>query len=406
MIEKEDIILHTLHEDMGSDAINNVTKDLSASEWDYLFSFSMSHGIFPAFYRKLSDLKIENIPPDIREKYKQLYLSNLHRNMVMENEMFRVLSHLKKNNIPAIPLKGPVMAELLYKDIALRPAPCDMDILVPYEKVRETEKKLEEIDYIPFFESNFNEVEVNLLKRGYNLTLNQDMIDIMYKYRSELNFKKKSKASINIDLHWDFLGKFLNMRINDLWINAKEININKKNILMPSMEDLFFILMLASIAKYDYVPLKYIYDIHKLVITTGRDFNWDKLIEKVRKDKLEHVLYFTLCITEDLFKTPFPEKIIEKLKPDFLKEKILKKWLNKDIILNPENKISSSYIWRFLTVNYLYTDNFLDFIKLTCYRIFTPFSEGIELLLEQKAIKKFNKYFKKFIFTKKLVENL
>ena len=28
MIEKEDIILHTLHEDMGRDAINNVTKDL------------------------------------------------------------------------------------------------------------------------------------------------------------------------------------------------------------------------------------------------------------------------------------------------------------------------------------------------------------------------------------------
>ena len=386
-IKPEDFVFSLLRETPDIDEINKYAGNFKEDDWQEVVNFTTSHSLFPAFYDRLVRMKISHVPDGILSHLKGMYLLNLKRNMFLEDELFKVLDYLKSCNIPAIPLKGTALAGYIYKNIALRQAPCDMDILVPEDKLEEAEKSLENLGYCFLYEAHFNEVEQKLKNMGYSFEHNQYMIDILHKYRSEVSLKKELHGfNLHIDLHWTFMDKFINIDIKDFWKQVKEINLDGHRILIPSLEDLFFHLIIATIARYDFVSIKYIYDVHKLIIVHGKDINWSKFLDKVKKNRLNHLLYFTLLISEELFKTSIPEDVLKELKPYPLKEKLLKKWINKDIILKEGGKIAGSYKWRLFWVNILYSMSFSDSISMIYKRIFYPFYEAIELLLKQKIL--------------------
>ncbi|MEQ8192465.1 MAG: hypothetical protein ABRQ39_31155, partial [Candidatus Eremiobacterota bacterium] len=71
-----------------------------------------------------------------------------------------------------------------------------------------------------------------------------------------------------------------------------------------------------------------------------------------------------------------------------IKEKFLKKWLNKDVTLTRGALIAGSYIWRLFLVNILYSTSFFSTFSMIYTRIFFPVYEGIEMLIKQKFIVK------------------
>jgi len=56
-------------------------------------------------------------------------LTNAARNVFLTNKLFEILNLFKKNDILALPFKGPVLAESVYGDLSLRQF-VDLDILV------------------------------------------------------------------------------------------------------------------------------------------------------------------------------------------------------------------------------------------------------------------------------------
>ena len=57
------------------------------------------------------------------------YEQNARRNLHLTGELFRILDCLDAHHIPAIPYKGPTLAEKVYGDLALRDF-SDLDVLV------------------------------------------------------------------------------------------------------------------------------------------------------------------------------------------------------------------------------------------------------------------------------------
>ncbi len=116
-------------------------------DWEYLLRLADFHGVAPLIARNLLDNDmVKSIPPPYPDRLKSAYDNSLYRNVIMTDELTRVLGLLRSHDIPAIALKGVILAEQLYGNPGLR-AVSDMDILVNAEKLPVVNSLLQELGY-------------------------------------------------------------------------------------------------------------------------------------------------------------------------------------------------------------------------------------------------------------------
>ena len=154
-------------------------------DWNYILECSERQGISPLFYWNLK--KINNskyVPPEVMKSLEKMYYSNLARNMLLYDELSKILTAFKKVGIDTIVLKGAFLAEEIYKNIGLRPM-SDIDLLIKEKDLQKAKNELTKLMYFAsiYFQRNC----MNNFKRYYIMN-----------YR----FVHKNKK-IDIDLHWD-----------------------------------------------------------------------------------------------------------------------------------------------------------------------------------------------------------
>jgi len=96
--------------------------------------------------RSLDNPKV--VPAKVTDWFKSAYLSNVGRNLFFQAELKKILDALTAAGIPAIPLKGSVLARAVYGDIGLRPM-SDLDILVTHEDAVRADALVRELGYRP-----------------------------------------------------------------------------------------------------------------------------------------------------------------------------------------------------------------------------------------------------------------
>lgn len=353
----EDIFLSILRQDVDKDAVDGQFQRFDGANWQDLYDLSVKHSLSSAFYDRLTSLRFKNIPPEIISKFKNMYIANLRRNLFLEKELLSVLHHLKEADIPAIPLKGTALARYIHGDVALRNASCDLDLLVHREKV--------------------NRAEEIFAQTGYRLSGHGRSAEFWHNYRKEIMFQKKTSEvnSLLLDLHWDFRNKFVNTHIRDFWLNAGEVELGGNRILMPSNEDLFIYLVLTAVSDVDFVQLKYLYDVHALVMRFGKTIDWKKVINRVLGLGLKTALYFTFFLSKDLFGTDIPDAALNGSKPAFIRRSLCKVVINKANALKPRDKIASRWLWQHVASPYVLSNNVFACLKIYRNKIFPPMGE-------------------------------
>jgi hypothetical protein len=119
-------------------------------DWQRIFRKVNIIGVSPLIYHHLITLNgeyLKSLPSDILEQFKSVYYGNYARNMVIYNELARILKSFKEHSIPTILLKGTFLAEIIYQDIALRPM-TDIDILIKKENLSQANEALNSLGYI------------------------------------------------------------------------------------------------------------------------------------------------------------------------------------------------------------------------------------------------------------------
>lgn len=373
----EQIFLDILREDSNRDEINQKIHYFNKNNWQTLTDFSIKNGLFPAFYIRLSRLNLENIPSEFLSKLKNLYIFNLKTNIILERDLFKILSIFRESNIAVIPLKGPFLARYLYQDLALRQTSCDLDLLVPQEKLQDAEDILQTIGYYTD----------DKRRTGY------------HKFCREIPFFKKNSELQNfyIDLHWDIRDRFIRTHNSDFWLNAKEINIDGYPILVPSCEDLLLYIALISIYDYSFVQIKYLYDLHRLISRFGEKINWQFCLKKAKQFSLDAALFFALKLSQDFFHTDLPKGLLNAIKPDFIKENLLKLWINKTNVLRFGTKFASSFTWHNFVSRYLFSADFFDCIRMICQKIFKPMEEVMWIYNQPLSKVSYSLYIKRLL---------
>ena len=90
----------------------------------------------------------DSVPAAARQRLTDGLAASRARHLVMTRELTRVLRHWAAEGIDVIPLKGPVLAEAVYPDAALRPFR-DLDLLVRPEDRRRADVALRGLGYEP-----------------------------------------------------------------------------------------------------------------------------------------------------------------------------------------------------------------------------------------------------------------
>jgi hypothetical protein len=97
-------------------------------DWRAVASFARCHRIQPLLWQSLRTCA--SVAESVRDEIRRSAYVTTARNLFLLAELARILDLLSSANIPALPVKGPVMAAQLYGDPGLRPCE-DLDLLVP-----------------------------------------------------------------------------------------------------------------------------------------------------------------------------------------------------------------------------------------------------------------------------------
>jgi hypothetical protein len=115
-------------------------------DWDYLISIALQHGVMPLLYSQLSTVDPEAVPSAALKHLRSLFVGNALHNVLLTEELLKLLTLFEAHGIPAIPYKGPVLAAFVYGNLSLRQFG-DLDILVRDEDYQRAKHLLLARDY-------------------------------------------------------------------------------------------------------------------------------------------------------------------------------------------------------------------------------------------------------------------
>lgn len=114
--------------------------------WSGLLAAAAEHAVVPLVCQRLDDVAGDSLPPLWRDRFRNAFKCNVHRNLFLTSELFRVLAALGARGVRATPYKGPTLAARAYGDIALRQF-ADLDLIVPHCEIAEAHRALMSLDY-------------------------------------------------------------------------------------------------------------------------------------------------------------------------------------------------------------------------------------------------------------------
>lgn len=227
---------------------------------------------------------------EAREKLRRLAKINAFRAAILTEELARVLKLFAKGGIPAIPLKGPALAQALYGDPSLRTS-VDLDILVPRSMVQRAFNLLRADGYKSEFGPGFF---ANLLLRH----------NIEYALR-----RCERGFDYIVELHWGVLwgGKAEKNIAERLWADPNPATVFDAPAYALSIE--WQILVLAAhAARHQWQGLKWLVDLHELC--SSPDVDWDKLDRKAKLLGWHELLRISFLACCSLFDTAVPQKYL------------------------------------------------------------------------------------------------
>jgi hypothetical protein len=208
------------------------------------------------------------------------------RNDLLTAELARLLRSFGAEGIPVVPLKGPLLAELLYGDKGLRVC-SDLDILVPRNRI------LAAYD--------------QMVRLGYQATVPSWFLsDRVTRNSFEATFSRAERSFLYVvELHWGILWEESvdESSIRDLWEKTTTQTVlgAAVQVLSPEWQLLF---LAAHAARHNWQGLKWLVDIHEICLQWKLD--WGQIGTTASRLGWGELVGLSLSICHRLLDTPLP----------------------------------------------------------------------------------------------------
>jgi hypothetical protein len=126
-----------------TESIETIDRLAGVVDFDALLGFLVSHRILALVGVRLEHLFPERVPERFGARVRERVDFNRHRGLLVSHVTSTTCKALEAAGIPALPLKGTLLAEHAHGDVGLREAPSDIDLLVEGNLMDEARSALE-----------------------------------------------------------------------------------------------------------------------------------------------------------------------------------------------------------------------------------------------------------------------
>lgn len=281
------VIQATLRLDEGRDASIRETASKQL-DWHKVQSLAQHHGVSPLVYKRLKEVAPDLVPLTTMQEMAAFQKANELRVIQMTADLIRVVRVLEAENIPVLCLKGPVLAQVLYGDPAMRLFG-DLDILV---KQRD------------FFRA------VNILQNMGAIKTYPERSDDVYRHENLIIGHSHMEVHREVTVR-EFP---MSLEIEGLFARRRDIVLNKQTLHTLSFEDTIIHTGLHG-TQHRLVKLRYLTDLAYAMRAVDSE-RWELLLENAHRQELYHPLLVGIGLCWYLFGLPLPANIQRIIKQD------------------------------------------------------------------------------------------
>jgi len=327
-------------------------------DWDTFVKICIRHKVLPLVFQNLVLFCKDSFPEKLKTELENRYIfeNSLH-NFSLVEQLFFILDLLKKNEITAVPFKGPVLAENVFGDVGLRRY-LDLDIFISKKDVLKAVDILMDKGFVP---------EEGNLPEGQEKKACLDRLVTLSLVRTD--------KQVSIDLQWDISNRFSNVPIllEDVKDHIEQVEINKRSILNLGPEILLCYLCLHG-TKHRWLFLDSVCCVSELI--RARDIDWHLTLKFAKRIHCTTVLLLGLYLARDLLGTRLPEHISQKMAQN-KKLKSLAGKVDKGLFFNYMDTMTTSEKFDPFLVQV--KDGFLDKIWYCLKVLFIPSKEDLRV---------------------------
>jgi hypothetical protein len=274
----------------------NLVRALLGGEirWQWLLHLAARHGLEPLLARSLALDGQSEVPSSIAGRLATSLDGNAWRSAYLTGELHRLGRALDAANVPFIPYKGPLLAERLYGDPALRMAG-DLDILVKPGDV-----------------ATASDVAIGL---GYEriwpiqpLSPAQRKVHTHTKYHDRFQMGR-GQAQLRLEVHWAIVPRQVGFPPDwkNLWEDLESVQVRGRTWLRHSPEMLLLWLS-AHGGNHCWLSARFLVDIAEL-LRQQPQLDWSRVIERSAQWRGARMLRLCLDLAHRLVSAPLDPEV-------------------------------------------------------------------------------------------------
>jgi hypothetical protein len=280
----------------------------SALDWGEVLRLAERHGVLPLAARNLIEhgcvepRSVEagrGLPPDVERSLRSAYEANLRHSLWFSAELARIMQHLERRQVRALPYKGPVLAQSLYRDLGLRSF-SDLDFLISPADFERAKQALAEIGYRPAADLT-PAVERFWLRTGY-----------------ERSFDGAAGKNL-VELQWALLPHFyeVDLSVEDLLARAGRAVVGGCEVPCLSPEDSLLVLCLHA-AKHLWTRLIWLSDIAETVRPQSQPqtIDYSLVFSRARALGTARILSVSFWLVKSVLRAELPQAAEEIIAAD------------------------------------------------------------------------------------------
>jgi hypothetical protein len=243
-------------------------------------------------------LECLQVPPEWELLFKARRFTAIH-NLRLRHELGKATEALRQSGIPALALKGVVLAYTTYPDPSLRPM-ADLDLLVPTGK---KEKALEALQEVGF--QYPDSVLATHRDHSWRLAPEQEFAPLLRLRASTVLLEVHSELECSEPV--------LPMPVREFWCRSVGVDLQGLRVRTLCPEDFLFHLCLHQSRAHRFeTGLLPLVDV-RVLLESRSDWNWAGIAARSLRCKCAAWMYLTLRAARDLTGAPVPDSFFTNL---------------------------------------------------------------------------------------------
>lgn len=256
-------------------------------DWARLAHLADFHGLTPLVYRRLS-AEVDARQSSELETLRQTDKANAHRALWLTLELLNIHRHLQARGVEVLPYKGPVLAETLYGNVALRQF-SDLDFLVRSGDLPRIKTALAELGYEPGLRLS-QAAERDYLKSGYEYTFDG------------------ARGRNLLEIKWQILPRFyaIGFDVGAFFTRAAVVTVEGRKLRTLCDQDLMLVLCVHA-AKHAWKQISWLWDIAQLARSRALDRH--ALQTDAERLGIARIVAVTFLLAEKLLGAELPAQL-------------------------------------------------------------------------------------------------